>query len=344
MSNRCVVEQFQQWRQTESALVLATVVHTAGSTYSKAGQQILIRSDGRHAGLVSGGCLESDLAEHAREVLQSGVPRLITYDMRNEADDLWGIGLGCNGLMKILLQRLTAEDNWQPFDRLATAMAGPDVEIAALVTASNSTTTPAGSLYVTRNRLAGNSLPVPAPLFAGTEFPTEQECDLADGSCSVLLWKIRPWPRLLILGAGPDALPAVRIARSMGWEVTVADHRAHYFAANDFRDADAIAVVDADKMADRIELSDFSAVVVMSHHLETDRHYLRQLATQDHSYTGILGPAARKEKLLTELNLADSDFARRLSGPVGLDIGADGPETIALALIAEIQSELARLG
>ncbi len=177
-----------------------------------------------------------------------------------------------------------------------------------------------------------------------TELPTELTLQLDEGRCSALLWRLQPWPRLLVLGAGPDALPVIRIAAALGWEVTLADHRPEYFTKRDFRAADTIAVVHPDNLADELSLAEYSAVVVMSHHFETDRTYLQQLAGYEHAYVGVLGPAARKARLLQELQLTETIFGKRLCGPVGLKIGADDPETIALSLLSEIQSVLAGVG
>lgn len=338
MSNRRLIESFRQWQQTDTAMALATVIYTAGSTYSKAGRQILIRADGQHAGLVSGGCLEGDLAERAREVIETGTPAIVTYDMRTEADDLWGMGLGCSGMLKILLQRLSADDNWQPFNELATAMAAANRSTVALVVASSDKSMPLGTTLLQDASGAWAGTGRPQPEFQlPTRLPATVIAQAQASSCELLCWTLYPWPRLLLLGAGPDAVPLLELARTLGWEVTVADHRKHYIDALPEQLADHAHTVDAALLSRQLALELPTAVVVMSHHLDTDRHYIQQLAQYQHSYVGLLGPTARKARLLEELGLTDSDFARRLRGPVGLAIGADTPATIALAVLAEIQ-------
>ncbi len=344
MSNRKLIESFHEWREVGTPMVLATVIHTAGSTYSKAGRQILIRIDGQHAGLVSGGCLEGDLAEHAQEVLKTGVPAVVTYDMRTEADDLWGMGLGCSGMLKILLQRLSAGDNWQPFNDLATAMAGTDSSTAALVVTSTVKTIPAGTTFLrdASGAWVGSSEP-PQGFQLPARLPATVIAEEPSGQCELLCWTLHPWPRLLLLGAGPDTVPLLELARTLGWEVTVADHRQRYIDALPADLADHAHVVDAAELSNQLELDQHTAVVIMSHHLDTDRQYLQQLARYQHAYVGLLGPAARKIRLLEELGLAESNFGKRLHGPVGLAIGADTPATIALAVLGEIQSMLHEL-
>ncbi|MGI9291800.1 MAG: XdhC family protein [Gammaproteobacteria bacterium] len=299
MSTRQLVEQFTAWRQETDVMVLVTVVATEGSTYSKPGRQLLMRDDGSHAGLISGGCLETDLVTHVKDVIKSGTAKLLTYDMRDDADDLWGIGLGCNGMMQLYLQRIEAANDWAPFNNICTALQDNAVHTVSLQSAANET---------------------------------------------AFEWQTQPWIRLLILGAAPDAEPVARLARATGWEVTVADHREHYLQTNDFSSADQLIHTNPDlppdKFNEQLELPRFDAIVVMSHHLETDRKYLQQLSKLQTPYLGLLGPVNRKQKLLGELGSAGDGLAQRLHGPVGLDIGADSPETIALALIAEIQSVL----
>jgi xanthine/CO dehydrogenase XdhC/CoxF family maturation factor len=293
---------------------------------------------------VSGGCLEGDLAEHAREVIRTGTPVVVTYDMRAEADDLWGMGLGCSGMLKILLQRLSANDDWQPFNDLATAMAATTGSMAALIIASTDKTISPGTTLLrdpngiwagAKQSLPGLQIPqrLPATLIATTQ----------DGQCELLCWILYPWPRLLLLGAGPDTVPLLELARTLGWETTVADHRKHYIDALPANLADQVRIVDAAQLSKQLALEQHTAVVVMSHHLDTDRQYLQQLAQYQHSYVGLLGPTARKARLLEELGLTESSFGKGLRGPVGLAIGADTPATIALAVLAEIQSLLHEL-
>ncbi len=315
MSNRFLVEQFADWQRNGERLVLVTVMETAGSTYSKAGRQLLINEHNRYAGLVGGGCLEGDLVLRARDVLEADSPALISYDMRDDADDLWGMGAGCRGLMRLLLQPLHADNNWEPFASIAVVMSGKTARHAMLSTDGDFS-------------LSQDACPPAPALVAGV-----------DGTAT-LHWTIRPWPRLLILGAGPDANPLITMAHALGWQCTVADHRPERVNAAAMTVADQCLLVLPDSLDEQLRLDAFDAVVVMSHHLETDRQYLRALSQYRHDYAGVLGPAARRNELLAQLELLGTEFAERLRGPVGLDIHADSPPTIALAVLAEIQTTL----
>lgn len=350
MSARRLVEAFERWRAAGTPLVLVTVAETEGSTYTKPGHRILVAADGPWQGLVSGGCLEGDIAEHAREVLATGRAQLLTYDLRGEHDELFGLGIGCNGLFRVLLQPLLPAEGYAPFAGIAAALQGEvagvtatvveseDPQVAAGATATSAGEAPAahGLPAHWRERLVGGCR-ARAPL-AAAALATEE----IDGRrLRVLYAPLRPLPRLLLLGAGLDAVPLADIADRLGWRVTVADHRPAYLARGDFpAGAELVQVVPA-ALARTLPLATFAAVVAMSHHLDTDREYLRALAGAPAPYLGLLGPAARRDRLLADLGPAGERLRARLRGPVGLPIRADSPETIALAVLAEIHATLA---
>jgi xanthine/CO dehydrogenase XdhC/CoxF family maturation factor len=157
----------------------------------------------------------------------------------------------------------------------------------------------------------------------------------------VLYAPVRPLPRLLVLGAGLDAVAVVDLARRLGWRVTVADHRQGYLSRGDLGAADQVLQVTPADLASRVNLRSYAAAVVMSHHLATDRLYLQAVARSPVPYLGLLGPAARRERLLADLGPTGDSLRTRLRSPIGLPIGADSPETIALSILAEIQATLA---
>jgi len=139
----------------------------------------------------------------------------------------------------------------------------------------------------------------------------------------------------------PDAEPVVRFAAELGWRCTVNDHRPAYVANGDFAGAEKTLCVPAAELADSVELATYDMAIVMSHHLDSDRSYLRQLAAVDLRYVGLLGPAHRRRRLLGELGEAAGGLAGRLRGPAGLDLGGRGPGPIALSIVAEMQRSLA---
>src|SRR5688572_8074072 len=209
-------------------LVLATVVQTLGSTYRKAGAQMLIAADGRVAGLLSGGCLEADLIERARGVLESDTAATVHYDTRSSDDVIWGIGLGCEGAMTILLSRLDRGNDYQPFAFAAQCRYDQvDARFAVVTESRNPRYTPGAALWPASKQSAPvevmNAMNVSTPRGANTP----GEVITADDA-TFLIVPIELPPRLLLLGAGPDAMPLVEFAGLMNWQVTVLDHRPAY--------------------------------------------------------------------------------------------------------------------
>jgi xanthine/CO dehydrogenase XdhC/CoxF family maturation factor len=345
MGARHLLESFYAWRAAAEPLVLATVYETAGSTYSKAGHRILLAANGDYRGLVSGGCLEGDLAERARGVIASRCAAAVTYDLRDSADELWGLGVGCNGLLRVFLQPLLAANDYQPFAAIAECLAGTRPAGVATVIESERADVAVGATAVADDvgqRVFGASdAGVPWLQAAGRAalLGGSARLDVEQG-CRILYAPLQPIPKLLVLGAGLDAIPLVGMAAELGWFVTVADHRPGYLARGGFERAERATLVEPERLAATLVLADFDAVVVMSHHLATDRTYLAELAGVDNRYLGVLGPRARRDRLLEELAGVAPRLRERLEGPVGLDIGADSPESIALSILAELQSTL----
>ncbi|MEJ2603319.1 MAG: XdhC family protein [Gammaproteobacteria bacterium] len=349
MNSRELLRRFEEWRAEARPLVLASVYETQGSTYSKAGSQMLITADGDFQGLLSGGCLEGDLAERAARVAGTGVPETVTYDLGGPDDELFGLGVGCDGTMRIFLQPLPRPD-YQPFAAVAERLAGDEPGMLATVIRSDSPSVSPGEFAllgergVERATLSGQVLSEvqAAGMRRLPERASGAEALSADGDdVTVLFAAVMPPPRLLILGAGPDALPLVDIAARLGWRVGVRDHRPVYIETTDFGPAEQASCGPAEELADDVDLDRYSAAMVMSHHLATDRAYLRALAATNIPYVGLLGPPRRREQLLADLGEAAGRLAPRLHGPAGLDIGARGAEGIALSIVSEIYAVLA---
>jgi xanthine dehydrogenase accessory factor len=322
----------------QASRVLATVVATAGSTYRKPGARMLIMADGSYLGLLSGGCLESDLKLHAQQVLESGEPRAIEYDMRGPDDILFGMGAGCEGAMRVLLEpagpRSPAAAALEAAGRITQAN-----RPASLISVHDSADLPLGTYA------AAAPLP-PVLVNAAAESLSERASraiDWDDGGSRTRAFVqfLAPPPHVLVCGAGPDAQPVVGAARALGWRVSVVDHRPAYVKAADFPGAE-VSLCDPHSLRTAVAIEHCHAAVVMSHHLPSDIEYLRELAdTGAPAYIGLLGPAARRRRLLQELTSVAEKLQHRLYSPVGIDIGAVTPEGIALAIISQIHAWLA---
>ncbi|MEL7185524.1 MAG: XdhC family protein [Pseudomonadota bacterium] len=330
---------FAARREKGEDLVLATVVETAGSTYSKAGTYMIIDNAGNFRGMLSGGCLEGDLAERAARVLESGDAAIAEYNLGAD-DELFGLGVGCEGTMRILLQPLNASSNYEPFQTINDLSNGHAAAKIALVVASDAATVKPGAATLLVNEQE-------IRLGVSDDFAVDfsvhglQNYRTGDTACQVLVFEIHPTPRLLILGAGMDSEPIVGLASELGWRCTIQDHRPSYIEGRNLPSRVEKLCMPAAEVSQQIELADFDLAMIMSHHLATDTEYLRQLASTNIGYVGLLGPPHRRDRILASASDAAAKLAGRLHGPAGIDLGGRGPGPIALSIIAEMQRYLA---
>ena len=318
---------------------------------------MLIAQNGDSSGLLSGGCLEGDLRQYALSVIETGEPRIVSYDLFGPDDLLWGLGLGCEGAMRILLLRVGPDRDWQPLTHLARCLASHTPTAVGIVLESTSPELPIGTVALPEGASSAPALPPgerealtkPAVQEALQEAVRTGRVGWVEGATPspspAPAWKLFVLPlnlppKLLLLGAGPDAAPIVDFATRVDWKVTLVDHRPAYADPSHFPSAERVVLARPEELADAVDLKHFSATVVMSHHLPSDLSYLRALATSDIAYVGLLGPAPRREKLLSDLGDLAPRLRARLHGPVGLALGGRSPESIALAIVAEIHAFL----
>lgn len=331
--------------------VLATVVAVSGSTYRRPGARMLLASEGRLAGSVSGGCLEGDLIQKARWHTRSG-PAIVTYDSADEDDVVWGFGLGCNGVVQVLLERVSAEMPG-PLNLLKQVLEERRPGVVATVIESSAEAGMLGQRLLlgpegrSESAIKGDALRASMELDAhavqAAQKPQTHTYALPDGgTAKVFLEAVLPPLPLVIFGANHDALPLVRLAKELGWHVTVADVRGTQPRPERFPGADLVLAGSVESLCGMIAWNAQTAAVVMTHNYPDDKRALRHLLDMPAFYIGQLGPKVRTERLLAEMSddgLQITDTHRsRLHGPVGLDIGADTPEGIALSIIAEIQA------
>ncbi len=346
-THRAIVDSLSRAASAGESTVLATVVRVTGSSYGGVGARMLVRVDGSTVGLVSGGCLESDLAEHARRVSGTQRAEVVRYDTRNDEDAPWGLGLGCNGLIDVLVEPLSPEQAGDIANILEKALTSDEPAVIATVIKSDAE----------KNSPA---LGAHALLFGGgvkklgdwgsnrflAEAGARRDDALAAGrrgfvqevaGAEIAFEVVNPSLQFVVCGSGPDALPIAAIAVQLGWTVTVVDHRpltdSH---VGRFPGARVVECSDATKLAAVVNLTPRTAAVVASHHFERDRNYMQALLASDADYIGMLGPRARTEKMLADLaERGIRPDTSRLFAPVGMDIGGDGPDAIALSIVTE---------
>ena len=353
---QCILSAFQAIQAAGEAAALATVVNVKGSTYRRPGARMLIMADGRTVGAISGGCLENDVYLQAQSVMESGDAILVTYDAITNEDTLWGLGLGCNGMVQVLIEPLNTPSGRHPLALMAECLAQKQSGI--LITVFNAeavSTIQVGDWlmlypdYSVNHRLRDQDLLACAIADAQTALRDRQSrvktYDLPTGRIDVLIEWIQPITPLLIFGAGQDAKPLAQFAKALGWRAILIDRRATHATSARFPMVDEIILANPEDGLSRLPLDAHAAAVVMTHNYWDDREILKALLPSPIRYLGMLGPKHRTEHLLQDLleagNVYTSDQLSRLYAPVGLDIGADTPEEIALAIVAEIQAVLA---
>jgi xanthine dehydrogenase accessory factor len=301
--------------------VVGVVVDTNGSTYRKRGALILLDATGMRAGALSGGCLESEVEEHARGVLASGSALMARFDTNGEDDRVFGSGVGCSGEMNVLLMPFPADD--APL-RSALLDACSRSAWLKLVLATASDRVGCGEARVGSHvhRFGPNGRSA-----AGTQSFVER-----------VAIALPPPPRVLLLGAGPETRPLAALARMMGWYVEVLERRERWTVHADCVGVDLRHAGGAEAIGELLGSRHFDAVLVMNHNFDLDARCLHRLAESSAGYVGLLGPPARRDALLTEIgDIAATQLEPRLYAPVGLRLGGEGPEAIALAIVAQLQ-------
>ncbi len=340
------LKSFFDAHRADDHLVLATVVATEGSTYRKPGAMMLVRQNAEFAGLISGGCLEGDLVEHAAAVFADGQARGVTYDLSSDDQAIWSLGLGCGGVVHLLLQRLDRATGFGFLPGLFDSIGRRHVNVLALLRESAGDL-PSGAWamvddtgeFTGETRLRECLAGLPGAWGGGKRFRyAGPEADPSGEA--VLLVRIEPSPRILVCGAGPDAVPVAAQVEALGWECIVVDHRPAYARAERFPGSTRVIHLSPSDLEREVDLDAVDAAIVMTHNLDHDTTYLRQLDPKGLDYLGLLGPVARREELQDKLGIPEG----RIHGPAGLDIGAELPESIALSVMAEIHLVLNRGG
>jgi xanthine/CO dehydrogenase XdhC/CoxF family maturation factor len=296
--------------------VLATLVTAEGSSYRRPGARLLITADGVRHGSISGGCLEEDVIARAQQVAATGVAEAVIYDTTSENDLVWGVGLGCHGVVRVLLEKLPPRPPW------------------ATVLAENFARRQPTALAVTH---AGDDVGLLGTRLAGANGRA--------AASTTFFETVYPPTALVVFGAGDDAQPLARLAKELGWHLTIADPRPAFATPARFPTADALVVAPADELVRHTAPDAGTLAVVMTHHYVHDVPLLRALLPRPLAYLGLLGPKKRADRIVDDLAreglVAAAEHRARLHAPVGLDLGADAPEQVALAIVAEMQAVLA---
>jgi xanthine dehydrogenase accessory factor len=347
---RAIVDAFDLIDLKEKKAAVATVVKVRGSSYRSPGARMLITDDGKWVGSISGGCLEGDALRKARQVMTDNQPVTVTYDTREESNQNLGIGLGCNGVIDVIIEPISADQNTIGLFRTMAASKMP----YALATVFRSEKHIGQKLLLNTNgdflqTIDDEKLNAAIREELSLRFSirkSEVKTFVHEGEeVEIFMELIEPSIELFIFGAGFDARPVSQMAKSLGWNVSVTDECVAHIAPVFFPSASKLSLCHRDFIDRDFDISPYTACVLMSHNYEYDRDVLLKLLRSPAPYIGILGPRKRFDKMRTEFEKngvkLSADDLNRIHSPIGLDIGAETPDEIALSIVSEIQSKFA---
>ncbi len=331
-----IINAYSQIDFTTTSAALATVVGVEGSSYRRMGARMLVLEDGSVRGGISGGCLEGDARRRAQKAMQDQKASIHTYDTTRDDEHQVGVGLGCNGIIDVLLTPLNGHYDVVTHLKEMVSKRSPTLMITSL---SDSEYWKKGDTKIFDSKFDETSV----PLYLRDAFlSTAQQCIHDRSSCKKELDKdcifffelLMPATQLILCGGNYDLFPLARISKELGWETKIvcnksrASHEMFQLASIYDQRGNELPAID-----------EFTAVILMSHDLKTDTENLQRLIGSNARYIAILGPAKRREKIYFSLREAGYDLDKlqdKLHAPAGLDIGATTPEEIAISIVSEI--------
>ena len=349
-----LLESYDALKSDAKRAALATVVKVRGSAYRRPGARMLIAPDGRTVGSFSAGCLDRDVCERAQKVISSGAPQVAIYDTTAAGDDVWGLGIGCAGLVEILIEPLgqgATASHVLAFLGERLARRDPGVVVTVFRGLGAPTANVGSRLMLTGVGQAFCTVEDPRLALVLADEARQalqegrsrvKESGVQGGTVEAFIEVVWPPVPLVIFGAGDDAVPLARLAKEIGWRVTVVDSRSGYATSERFPSADTIVVGRPESASQRVQVDERTVAVVMTHNYAHDMELLKMLLLSPVRYLGILGARNRTAAMLRALHEKEPGLLEheleRVYSPIGLDIGAETPEEIALAILAEIKA------
>jgi len=347
-----ILKAYSEAKKAGKKTALATVVKVEGSSYRQPGARMLVTEDGNLTGAISGGCLEGDALRKALLAIHQQQNKLITYNTTSENDSEVGLQLGCNGIVHILFEYINDEGINNPIQLLQQLEKERKPAIIETIFSLKRNAAQIGTVLFYRqdsdilhnNDIAINSIPeVKKALESKTTFIKKIQ---DDNENEALIECIEPVVALIVTGAGNDVQPLVKMASLLGWEITICDGRATHSTRKRFPEVKETFVVKPEQFLENILIDDQTYFVLMTHDYKYDLTVLKSLLKEDCSYIGILGPKTKLNRMLDDLAsegiILNEEKLNHIYGPIGLDIGAETSEEIALSIIAEIKAVMSR--
>ena len=306
-------------KKNGQALVLVTLVNTTGSSYKKAGAMMLIEADQTTHGLISGGCLEADVAEHSMAVFQTGKAIKLEYDLSDES--IFGLGAGCDGSIQLVLQLLTGD--YLPFSGL-NPLPDQAKDITLQIQSNENDEFPLGSFYLSSE---DTLIEYPTGFFVSAHYPEKA-------------LRYQSAPKIAICGAGVDVIPLIKLLHLLHWHIYLIDHRSGRLNQALYHPNTQMNLVSMTTLNTSIKSENYDAVIIMSHNLEHDAAYLNYFVATEVPWIGLLGPKRRRDKVLKKAGINIKNIKAQLHAPVGLDLGGQMPENIAVSIVAQLQQHI----
>ncbi|WP_209563269.1 XdhC family protein [Flavobacterium sp. 1355] len=343
-----ILQAYSEAKTAQKKAALATVVKVEGSSYRQPGARMLVTEDGLLTGAISGGCLEGDALKKALLSINQKQNKLITYNTSNEDDSEVGLQLGCNGIVHILFEYINDDEPNNPIHLLRQLKTQRKDAVVATVFSLKRTAAQIGTILFYRENtepLYGN--PIALQILKDVEKTLHNKAStiikLEDNpENEVLIEYISPPVLLVIAGAGNDVQPLAKVASILGWEIIVGEGRATHATKRRFPEAKEIIVAAPEQLVQEINIDSQTYFTLMTHNYKYDLEVLKQLLKRNCNYIGVLGPRTKLNRMLNELGdegiIPNEEQLKSIHGPIGLDIGSETSEEIALAIVAEIKA------
>lgn len=347
-----IIKAYDQALRMGEQSALATVVHVEGSSYRREGARMLITEKGQLTGAISGGCLEGDALRKALLAMAQQRPMLVTYDTNDEDDATIGLGLGCNGIIQVLIEPIDATKANNPIVLLKALAAKRQkgVLVTLFSLHDKKAIQPGTRLLLTPDQNHGDAFELTNILLKDAQTVLLQQQSVfkeyifETAPVDAFIEMILPAVALIIIGAGNDVIPLVKMADILGWQSTIVDGRPEYARAERFTAGCQVLLSKPENLLDQITIDDRTVFLLMTHNYNYDKTMLPFLLSRNVVYVGMLGPRKKRDRMLQELTEKGTWFTQQqlavLHSPIGLDIGAETPEEIALSVIAEIKAVL----
>jgi xanthine dehydrogenase accessory factor len=352
-----IIAAFERARKAGKWAALATVVHVDGSSYRRPGARMLVTDDGELTGAISGGCLEGDALQKAMFALHRRTSMLVTYDTTDEDDAKLGAQLGCNGVIQVLFEPIDPEDPKNPIELLKMITSVRQyVVLVTLFSLKDKRAPQLGTCMLLRGdelisgRKEGSELGEVLKKDALTAMSEKlsafRNYVSSTHDLTAFIEFVPPPVSLVIIGAGNDVIPLVKMADVLGWKTTVVDGRPNLARPERFTPSCQVLVSKPERVLEQITIDEETVVLLMTHNYNYDLAILRALMPRKVVYIGSLGPRAKLDRMLDEIKeegiMVSPGQLGHLFGPSGLEIGAETPEEIALSILAEIKAVLAK--